>query len=73
MNFLRSFVLVKVLFICWLSLSTFSASAQPVSKSSTVSLLVVGDMMLAGGPGRTMQQGIDPFAGFANLFKASDI
>ena len=73
MNFLRSFVWVRVLFLCWLSLSTFAASAQPVSKSSTVSLLVVGDMMLAGGPGRAMQQGIDPFAGFAKLFKASDI
>jgi poly-gamma-glutamate synthesis protein (capsule biosynthesis protein) len=73
MNFLRSFVWLRVLFLCWLSLSTFAASAQPVSKSSTVSLLVVGDMMLAGGPGRAMQQGIDPFAGFAKLFKESDI
>ncbi|MEY3468812.1 MAG: hypothetical protein RL203_906 [Pseudomonadota bacterium] len=73
MNFLRSFMWLRLLFLCWLSLSTFASSAQPASKFSTVSLLVVGDMMLAGAPGRAMQKGIDPFAGFAKLFKASDI
>jgi poly-gamma-glutamate synthesis protein (capsule biosynthesis protein) len=33
----------------------------------------VGDMMLAGAPGKAMQQGHDPFAGFSKLFKDSDI
>jgi len=33
----------------------------------------VGDMMLAGAPGRAMQQGQDPFVGFAKLFQDSDI
>ena len=56
-----------------LSLACLQAKAQPTIKPSTVSLLVVGDMMLAGGPGKAMQQGRDPFAGFSKLFKDSDI
>ena len=56
-----------------LSLACLQATAQPTTKSSTVSLLVVGDMMLAGAPGQAMQQGRDPFAGFSKLFKDSDI
>jgi poly-gamma-glutamate synthesis protein (capsule biosynthesis protein) len=30
-------------------------------------------MMLAGAPGKAMQEGRDPFAGFSKLFKDSDI
>ena len=56
-----------------LSLVCLQATAQPTAKPSTVSLLVVGDMMLAGAPGKAMQQGRDPFAGFSKLFKDSDI
>ena len=56
-----------------LSLACLQATAQPTTKSSTVSLLVVGDMMLAGAPGQAMQQGRDPFGGFSQLFKDSDI
>ena len=56
-----------------LSLACLQATAQPTTKSSTVSLLVVGDMMLAGAPGQAMQQGRDPFGGFSKLFKDSDI
>ncbi|NBW68372.1 MAG: CapA family protein, partial [Betaproteobacteria bacterium] len=54
-------------------LATPMTFAQTVSKQSTVSLLVVGDMMLAGSPGKAMQQGRDPFIGFGKLFKNSDI
>ena len=57
----------------WLLMAS-AAWAQPVSHpTSTVSLLVVGDIMLEGAPGRAMQKGRDPLAAFSALFKHSDI
>ena len=75
MSFLRRcvYLLVQALAVCLVFLNPSIALAQTSAKSSTVSLLVVGDMMLAGAPGRAMQQGQDPFLGFAKLFKESDI
>lgn len=49
---------------CW---PLLAFSQEPVS------LLVVGDIMLDGLPEQVMRRGQDPFAGFANLFKAADI
>ena len=73
MNFWRPYVFAQLFCLWSLFLSPLATSAQPSVKSSTVSLLVVGDMMLAGAPGRAMRQGQDPFSGFAKLFKDSDI
>lgn len=41
--------------------------------SQSVSVVVVGDIMLEGGPMRAMQRGQDPFASFAPLFKSADV
>ncbi len=41
--------------------------------SQSVSVVVVGDIMLEGGPMRAMQIGQDPFASFAPLFKSADV
>lgn len=41
--------------------------------SQSVSVVVVGDIMLEGGPMRAMQKGQDPFASFAPLFKSADV
>ena len=41
--------------------------------AQSVSVLVVGDIMLEGGPMRAMQRGQDPFASFAPLFKSADV
>jgi len=41
--------------------------------AGTVSLVVVGDIMLEDGPSQAMRRGQDPFAGFAKLFKEADI
>lgn len=45
--------------------------AQVLAQS--VSVVVVGDIMLEGGPLRAMQKGQDPFASFAPLFKSADV
>lgn len=45
--------------------------AQVLAQS--VSVVVVGDIMLEGGPLRAMQKGRDPFASFAPLFKSADV
>jgi len=73
MNFLRLFVFARWMCLGPLLLAPLIVAAQPSAKASTVSLLVVGDMMLAGAPGKEMQQGRDPFVRFAKLFKESDI
>ena len=41
--------------------------------SQSVSVVVVGDIMLEGGPMRAMLRGQDPFASFAPLFKSADV
>ena len=38
-----------------------------------VSVVVVGDIMLEGGPMRAMRKGRDPFGSFAHLYKAADV
>lgn len=48
-------------------------SAQSAGPSDVVSLVVVGDIMLEGGPDRAMRAKRDPFAGFAAVFKGADI
>jgi ABC-type amino acid transport substrate-binding protein len=73
MNLFRQCVLAPLFCIGLLFLTPLGLSAQPSVLSSTVSLLVVGDMMLAGAPGKAMQRGQDPFSGFAKLFQESDI
>ena len=58
-----------------LSLLGLAAQGQTPSAPSagTVSLVVVGDIMLEDGPSRAMRRGQDPFAGFAKLFQEADI
>ena len=56
----------------WL-LSACMAIHAAAPKAETVTLVVVGDIMLEDGPGRAMRRGQDPFAGFATLFKEADI
>lgn len=73
MKFCRLHVFAQLLCLWVLLLTPLATSAQASAKSSTVSLLVVGDMMLAGAPGKAMKQGQDPFSGFTKLFKDSDI
>ena len=41
--------------------------------AQNVSVVVVGDIMLEGGPMRAIQKGQDPFASFAPLFKTADV
>ena len=51
-------------------------TAAPTRRPDTagpLSLVVVGDMMLADGPMDAMRKGQDPFAGFASLFAKADI
>jgi hypothetical protein len=55
MNFLRLFVFTRWMCIGPLLLAPLIVATQPSAKASTVSLLVVGDMMLAGAPGKEMQ------------------
>ncbi|MCF8147115.1 MAG: CapA family protein [Sulfuritalea sp.] len=61
--------------LCALLLGFFAthALAQTTAASSTVSLVVVGDIMLEDGPSFAMRKGKDPFAGFAHFFKNADI
>ena len=61
--------------LCALLLGFFAthAIAQTTAASPTVSLVVVGDIMLEDGPSHAMRKGKDPFAGFAHLFKNADI
>lgn len=54
------------LWLCW---SLVLSAAEP----ETVSLVVVGDIMLDGLPERVMRQGRDPFASFAPLLRSADI
>lgn len=63
-----------VLFCLMASLSAFAVGQAPEAKDSpTVSLAIVGDIMLADAPGKRLAQGHDPFAPFAALLDAADI
>ena len=50
-----------------------AALAQTTSLNASVSLVVVGDIMLEGGPDRAMRARRDPFSDFAALFKSADV
>ena len=52
-------------------LSMGAAMAQ--SPEPVVSVVFAGDIMLEGGPDRTIRRGQDPFAGVAHLFKGADV
>ena len=41
--------------------------------AQSVSVVVVGDIMLEGGPDRAVRRGQDPLASFASLFKSADL
>ncbi|MFZ6820191.1 CapA family protein [Undibacterium sp. Ji22W] len=67
---------------CTLSLSLlfpFSSFAQQPSKkpldtpSKQVSILFAGDMVLADLPGKTIEQGRDPYAAFKDIFATADL
>lgn len=47
--------------------------ARRPDTAGPLSLVVVGDMMLADGPMDAMRKGQDPYAGFAELFAGADI
>lgn len=62
--------------VCWfLACSAVWAQTppHPSSQGRPVSLVIVGDIMLEGGPDRAVSRGQDPFASFAPLFKSADI
>jgi poly-gamma-glutamate capsule biosynthesis protein CapA/YwtB (metallophosphatase superfamily) len=42
------------------------------TRSSSLSLVFSGDIMLADGPGKAMARGVDPFAEFAAILKDAD-
>ena len=48
-------------------------AAESGEDQSVVSLVVVGDIMLAETPGKQIAAGDDPFAPFAAFFKAADV
>ncbi|MGH6645452.1 CapA family protein [Aquabacterium sp.] len=50
---------------------TASALAEP--SEPTVSIVFVGDVMLADHPGQRVKQGHDPFAPFARILKDADV
>ncbi len=54
-----------------LAFPVVAAESRP--DESVVSLVVVGDIMLAETPGRQIAAGDDPFAPFAAFFKAADV
>ena len=47
--------------------------SQPVADTAPVSLVFAGDIVLDGVVGRMIEQGKDPFAAFAPLFRSADI
>ena len=55
----------------WIFCSACLWCVQVLAQS--VSVVVVGDIMLEGGPMRAMLRGQDPFASFAPLFKSADV
>lgn len=60
----------------WLAAVMLSLSALCSSKAaaeSLVSIVFVGDVMLADRPGQLIKQGADPFAPFAHLLDSADV
>ncbi|MDB5920493.1 MAG: poly-gamma-glutamate biosynthesis protein, partial [Massilia sp.] len=50
-----------------------AARAQTEAPAPVVSLVFVGDIMLADSPGKVVKRGEDPFAPFAAILKSADI
>lgn len=48
-------------------------AAPPADPGPTVSIVFMGDVMLADGPGRLIRQGRDPFAPFARILDQADV
>ncbi len=62
--------------VCWFLLGSAAwAQTAPNTLPATkpVSLVIVGDIMLEGGPDRAVRRGQDPLASFASLFKSADL
>ncbi len=70
MNSRCTLALVAVVFvaICHRAVAESIAQAE-----ATVSVVFVGDVMLAGTPGKVVKRGGDPFAQFAAILDAADI
>jgi poly-gamma-glutamate synthesis protein (capsule biosynthesis protein) len=52
----------------------WTCAAEPIPPSNPIaSIAIVGDVMLADGPGETIRRGKDPLAHVAGLLKKSDI
>ena len=48
-------------------------AAPALAAEPTVSIVFMGDVMLADGPGRLVKQGHDPFAPFARILDSADV
>lgn len=60
--------------VAWLHMSNAWADALVErNEQDTVSMIVVGDIMLAGPPSQMMEKGLDPFKYFAPMFKTADV
>jgi poly-gamma-glutamate capsule biosynthesis protein CapA/YwtB (metallophosphatase superfamily) len=55
------------------SLATFVCDAADGEPSESVDVVFVGDIMLDDLPGEGVARGVDPFAEFADIFRAADI
>jgi poly-gamma-glutamate capsule biosynthesis protein CapA/YwtB (metallophosphatase superfamily) len=74
---MKRFNLITMSMVLALALVTHqSAIAQskikPIEEKS-LSILFVGDIVLDGGPGKSIDSGIDPFAKFASIFQQADV
>ena len=65
-----SYALIAAL--AWCMQAVYAADRKP-EMADSVSLVFVGDVVLDGKAGQSIEQGLDPFAPFAKVFKAADI
>ncbi len=69
----------RFLFVLWSCTTSLciGVAAQTTAirsqENSVVSIVVAGDIMLAGRPDRVIRRGQDPFAGVSHLFKNADV
>jgi poly-gamma-glutamate synthesis protein (capsule biosynthesis protein) len=57
----------------WAALALCAGPAAWAQTAPAVSLVFVGDIMLADAPGKVIRRGEDPFAPFAAILKSADI
>lgn len=55
------------------ALLLLAGEAPAAEPSQAMSIVFVGDIMLAGAPDALIERGIDPFAGVADVLKAADL